>query len=525
MGKTGNRRNGVRIIDSAMAFRLSAFVLAITALLGQTRPGEPPVFTVTTRLVEVNVIASDKNGPVDNLTKDDFVLYDNGKRQKIDVFEVYSRKTRPQNAGQAATPRAPNEFTNRPSGGDEQVNAVLVVWDMLNTDFADQPWAKEQVLKSLSAIRPGDHVGVYILGSSVQVLQDFTSDSSQLIAAMEKYAARPDLLGAGPLQSVSDPSNGLRSGSNSAFNQARYALTMKATREIEGHLAHVPARKSVIWIAADPPSWLMYANFAVYPVDARGLVAFPEMQAENRIVPRRRPRNPPGVDMMKDIAAGTGGLAFFNTNGIRQAIDKVMADADVTYTLGFYLDPDQVLSEALAQAPTRPFRPGERSAPSTRKLKVEVKRKGVQLRYRNGYWPIRPIRPSDQQELVAEAVASAIESRHIGISARTERDGTAVHLALTIEAADISLAGKDGRRTGAVDLTILARTINGGELERVERVVDLDFDQAGYEAFLKRNISVPLTLQTRPAAVAEVKIVAYDRTSGRIGSLAIPIKP
>ncbi len=76
-----------------------------------------------------------------------------------------------------------------------------------------------------------------------------------------------------------------------------------------------------------------------------------------------------------------------------------------------------------------------------------------------------------------------------------------------------------------MDLTILARTANGGELERVERAVDLDFDQAGYEAFLKRNISVPLTLQTRPAAVAEVKIVAYDRTSGRIGSLAIPIKP
>ncbi len=144
---------------------------------------------------------------------------------------------------------------------------------------------------------------------------------------------------------------------------------------------------------------------------------------------------------MKLIAARTGGLAFFNTNGIRQAIDKVMADADVTYTLGFYLDSDQVLSEALAQAPTRPFRPGERSAPSTRTLKVEVKRKGVQLRYRNGYWPIRPIGPSDQQELVADAVASAIESRQIGISARAERDGTAVRLALTIEAADISLAG------------------------------------------------------------------------------------
>jgi hypothetical protein len=31
-------------------------------------------------------------------------------------------------------------------------------------------------------------------------------------------------------------------------------------------------------------------------------------------------------------------------------------------------------------------------------------------------------------------------------------------------------------------------------------------------------------VQAKPG-VAEVKIVAFDRTSGRIGSLAIPIKP
>jgi hypothetical protein len=61
-------------------------------------------------------------------------------------------------------------------------------------------------------------------------------------------------------------------------------------------------------------------------------------------------------------------------------------------------------------------------------------------------------------------------------------------------------------------------------LARVERAVDLDFDQAGYEAFLKRNVQMPLTVQTRPD-VFEVKIVAFDRTSGRIGSLAAPIEP
>ena len=476
------------------------------------------MFTVTTRLVEVNVIARDKNGLVDNLTKDDFVLYDNGKQQKIDVFEVYSRKTRPQNVGQAATPRAPNEFTNRPSGGGEQVNAVLVVWDMLNTAFADQPWAKEQVLKSLRAIRPGDRVGVYILGWSTQILQDFTSDSSKLTGAIEKYATWPDLMGTGPPQLGNRVVPG-----NPAVSSARARLTSSAVRGIEDHLAHVPGRKSVIWIAAAPPSSLTAMSFAVYPIDARGLVGFPEMQAENRVASKRGPRNPPGLDIMKLIAARTGGLAFFNTNGIRQAIDRAIADADVTYTLGFYLDADKALSERLAQRPPQP-KAGVPFVPPTRTLKVEVKRKGVQLRYRTGYWPFRSSGSLGPKELIADAVASAIESRQIGINARVERDETAMRLALTIEAADISLAGNNGRRTGAVDLTVVARTASGGELARVERAVDLDLDQAGYEAFLKRNISVPLTVQTR-TDVAEVKIVAFDRTSGRIGSLAVPIEP
>jgi VWFA-related protein len=484
------------------------------------------MFTVTTRLVEVNVIARDKNGLVDNLTKDDFVLYDNGKQQKIDVFEVYSRNARPQNAGQATTPRAPNEFTNRPSSGGEQVNAVLVVWDMLNTAFADQPWAKEQVLKSLKAIRPGDRVGVYILGWSTQILQDFTSDSSQLTKAIEKYATWPDLMGTSPSQRVSDPRdklNELKSLPNPAVSMARARLTSSAVRGIEDHLAHVPGRKSVIWIAAAPPASLTAMSFAVYPIDARGLVGYPEMQAENRVASKRGPRNPPGLDNMKLIAARTGGLAFFNTNGIRQAIDKAITDADVTYTLGFYLDADKALSEQLAQRRPQP-KAGEPFVPPTRTLKVEVKRKGVQLRYRNGYWPFRSSGPLGPKELIADAVASAIESRQVGINAQVERDGTALRLALTIEAADISLADNNGRRTGAVDLTVVGRTASGGELARVERAVDLDFDQAGYEAFLKRNIQMPLTVQTR-TDVAEVKIVAFDRTSGRIGSLAIPIKP
>jgi hypothetical protein len=48
----------------------------------------PFASAVTTRLVEVNVIVRDKNGPVAGLTKDDFTLFDRKKQQKIATFAV-----------------------------------------------------------------------------------------------------------------------------------------------------------------------------------------------------------------------------------------------------------------------------------------------------------------------------------------------------------------------------------------------------------------------------------------------------
>ena len=66
---------------------------------------------------------------------------------------------------------------------------------------------------------------------------------------------------------------------------------------------------------------------------------------------------------MRSLAEKTGGVAFVNTNDLRGAIDKAIADTDLTYTLAFY--PDRV-------------------APAGRhKLKVSLNRHGVDLLWEN----------------------------------------------------------------------------------------------------------------------------------------------
>ena len=467
---------------------------------GQT----PPAFHATTRLVQINVIVSDKDGPVEGLTKEDFVLYDDGKKQNIAVFEPHVRRIE---AAQPAQPLAPNEFTNVPRGSDPgSTNAVLIVWDMLNTPFADQTRAKEGVLKSLSVVRPGDRVGIYILGSQLTVIQDFTSDSSQLLATLDKYAKYPDLWGgAGEI---------IRVGGSSVADtmlRRRWDSTQRAGWEIWNRLAGIPGRKCVIWIAAKPAFAVRGAEFAVYMIDARGLQGVPGILPEyGDQKPLGRPSAPGpsaisvDANAMRDIAASTGGT-FVHGNDIRAAIDKAIADGDVTYTLGFYPQ----LSE--------------KEIKSYHKLKVTVKRRGVSVHYPKAY-DIKPYRPPREQ-LMINALANNLDFTQLRLTARLERDGGALRLPVTVSPQGILLQdASNDRWKMQLDYVIMQRAGDGTALDTVSRSVTLDQDAPQREAFLKQGFHLTETLTPKPG-LATIKIVVLDRNSGSVGSLSIPITP
>ncbi len=67
---------------------LSWAAYCTAGLLSLRAAEDPAVFHVNTQLVEVDVVARGKHGPVANLTKDDFTILDNGKPQQIAVFSV-----------------------------------------------------------------------------------------------------------------------------------------------------------------------------------------------------------------------------------------------------------------------------------------------------------------------------------------------------------------------------------------------------------------------------------------------------
>jgi VWFA-related protein len=554
------------------------FLLSL-ALAAQT-PG-PGVIRVTTRLVEISVIVRDKNGPVKGLTKGDFAIFDKSKEQQVAFFSVSASVLRVKPAQLAAALGVPI-FTNRIDLRTETPTAATVILlDGINTDNRDQVYAREQFLKYLSQIRPDDRIAVYTLGAQLRVLNDFTSDAHRLVAALARYkgetlgmldASTPDVedTGDATLDAILTESDGVIADFNI---ENRVRNTTAAMEAIANHLARVPGRKNLIWISGSFPfaigldspdnnpsdqisqvgsssgvagaygvnnrdgspardnkffkeevdratAALNNANIAVYPVDARGLVVVPKSMTAEGAKPRSRGRAygpqtvqsliPTGSSAIHVMAENTGGRAFENTNDIRGAINSAVEDSEVTYTLGFYPD----------QKPDSKFHP----------VKVVVKGKSLDVRYRKGYLAIPDAAPSVHERVqeIRDAIWSPLEATGISLTASVAKvdQPKAGSLEFTVAVApeDIGLVQKDGRWTGVLDIVFAQRGVDGRDLGTTTKSVGISFDQPHYQTLLKEGFTITKTVE--PAAdVAQVRVILYDRTSAKLGSLLVPIRP
>ena len=84
----------------------------------------------------------------------------------------------------------PNVFTNRMAVNPGQSGITIVLLDMLNTPWKDQPYAKAEVIRFLRTLKPADHIGLYTLANSLRVLHDYTADSSELLARLVRSKAK-----------------------------------------------------------------------------------------------------------------------------------------------------------------------------------------------------------------------------------------------------------------------------------------------------------------------------------------------
>jgi VWFA-related protein len=255
------------------AFTLFTVLVFPIQLLPQAAPPqEGTVLRSTTRFVQISVIVQDGKGqPITGLKREDFSLYDEGKPQEIATF-VSELSTPEQNPVSLPV----NIFTNRFDRlGRAPSTATVILFDALNTQPQDQASVRLQVLKFLKELRPEDRVAIYALTTQLQILQDFTQDSSALVNAVQKFLPKStaaldassqeqvDLVGMtgnpywGDLQNAINRSNAVLGDRKTV---SRVEMTASALEAIGNHIASVSGRKNLIWVSAGFPFQLGLAD-------------------------------------------------------------------------------------------------------------------------------------------------------------------------------------------------------------------------------------------------------------------------
>lgn len=550
-------------------------IAATAALLLAQQPGlaQEPI-QVTTRLVEVSVVVRDGHGPVANLSRDDFKIFDKGKERPIAVFHAISspRSNGSQSANDNSAQLEPlpkGVFTNRRDVPEANaVSATVVLMDALNTDPVDQQGVRKQLLKYIAtmhadATRP---VAIYQLGTDIRVLQDFTDDPAILQKAAAKFQGASTALYRASNEAAPYTDDALMANDptiaalREAFNEMndfhtvdRVETTAKALEQIAAHLASIPGRKTLIWMSGSFPSFLMNAeghsftaanrenrtfdeeikravkamstaNVAIYAVDARGLAGVPASGGvATQLAPggSRRSRNgafgtatngqigaltvdtPDGLETMKQLAEGTGGRAFVNTNDLQGAVDKAMEDADVSYMLGFYA-PDP-------------------SDESFHELKVKVDRPGVEARYRSGYLSMssKPPGKNDRTAILRNAATSSLDATAIRLAAALDpAQSGSIQVTLKIDMNDFVLENKNGKWSGGADVDFVSLAADGKVLGLASKTISFDLTNDAYLARKKDGVILQQSVAANQK-LARLRVVVLDHETGAVGSLSM----
>jgi VWFA-related protein len=528
-------------------------------------------FTARAELVLVPTLVTDKSGNhITGLKKEDFTVLENGTEQKIATFEEITSDPR-----RYSRPASPNEFSNSIAGPASNRRITLLVLDLLNTRFADQAYARRDLLKYLTqSVDQREPTALYTLTrSGVHAIHDFTTDPRVLVAALHKVKGDPVQMVDTPedveaLTGTASPdgSAGVDPGAvqteaqklqtmmedqelNFQSFQQRLAITytLQAMQQVAQALAGFPGRKSLIWASGGFPfsvsdntmqlapagrdslsdvlpmyehTWQLLndAQIALYPVDVKGLqaVGMPSAVVSN---PGRNYgsnmtwRNLDTQATLQAFAAMTGGRAYYNSNDLVKGFRNAVDDSSEYYMLGYYLD-------------------RSKTKPGWRKLVVKVKRDHVDIRARSGFF-------------VTNATVDPENSRNSDVSSALESPLNFTSLALVVRwkatdpgkepgkkhvnyemhlAVDPAMINDADNNHVVLEFMAIAKTPEGKPIDHpAGQKIDAHLTPEKLAAVRQVGLAYNGALDLAPGEYT-VRFVVRDDLSGHIGSVAAPLK-
>ena len=570
------------VVKKGLAVFLSTAALAQQPQTG-TATVPPPTIRVTTHMVLVDAVVTDKQGrPITGLHPEDFVVEENGKPQKIASLATAAESVPP--AGSALPPGI---YSNEPQYRSPGRPITVMLLDAVNTPFTDQSYARRQMLAFVKEqFKPSDRMAIYTLTGSLNVLQDFTTDPQVLYTALQQFKPRTQAFQGGgptPVSNEGGPastsstitsldastlppsdSGGNPGGSGTTGNataalisnaqqalqafegaQVAYAkdqwsvITLNALNSLARILGGLPGRKNLIWVTGDLPfsfipedrimtqeeideaqsgintrrvgqhaagnyaetfrqshaeeirevaARLASAQVAVYPVDARGLSISTNIDSQ---------------ETMREMARETGGRAYVNQNEIKMGVERAFEDISAAYTIGYYPD-------------------NKKYDGKYRSIKVKVKRDGVEIHSRQGYYAIDPTQTkgyNPKQEALA-ALGESLPSTWVSFKAQIKPASAnsvpgKIGVTFLVDAKTLSAEDVSGGKRLNVDF--YANIYAGGKIVATGgKKIDQVFDANTYQQILQNGLATHLDLDPQQG---QLRLAVQDARTGLVGTI------
>ncbi len=212
---------------------------------------------------------------------------------------------------------------------------------------------------------------------------------------------------------------------------------------------------------------------------------------------------PSGIDTMSRLANLTGGLVFYQTNALEESMKAAVQDGDLTYTLGFY--------------PAQDEQDG-----TWHKLKVEVTRRGVNMRYRETYFASRTTDTSQDRPTLDQLLKEPLNATQLELTARTTPDPARpgfLQVSVNLDLHDLQLDHDNARHAGQVDVSFFVE----GTGKVLTKTLKIDIPDDQFAAFLDKGIDTVEAIDTT-GGVEAFRVVVQDRATGAAASVTIPLK-
>jgi VWFA-related protein len=511
----------------------------------------PVTFHSSSREVLVRVVVRDHEGQtIPGLTGSDFAVFDNGVSQKLTSFreesalhEVLSTKAGTARNNSAALPATivPGQFT-------------AYVFDDLHAGNAELLRVRDAAVRHFNAtLTAGDRAAIFT--ASGQVMVDFTDDRAALEDALGRIRSRP-LSDEGETQCPwmsyymadlivhRDDQTALQTAARQVMVcesltpefmlQALYQARMKAYRvlatgDAESRTMLDMLRQAIQRLSVAPghrmlvlasPGFIVTQDFrlnvssaidravradvVVNTLDVRGLAVDADNDASRSQQPDRvlrqyiRDSAAAEADLLVELADGTGGARFHNSNDLDLGFRRTAATPDHSYLLAF--SPQGLKSDGS-------FHP----------LQVRLSRPGkLEVQARKGYYA--PGKVSDAAQEAYQEIEDALFSREelsgIPIDVRTEffkssENSAQLTVLSRVQVHRLPFDKKDGINHD--DVTVVAAVFdhNGRYVSGEEKRIELHMHDSFLETVARTGILVRSSFEIQPGGYL-VRVVVRD---------------